>query len=299
DYYGFVHRTFLEYFCAWELIWQFKETQRLSLEELKTEVFGKHWRDESWHEVLRLIVGMIEESRFAGEIIEYLMNQEGEDEKFINVFLAAQCLEEVKNRQGIVAVDKQLLERLKGLAEYGYIINRFYSDRDVEYFNLVKEIRTQAITTIATTWKENPETLPLLKQRIQSDDIGYVRGVAVQELARGWKDDPDTLPLLKQLIQSDDDGDVRGAAIEELAKGWKDEPDTLPLLKQLIQSDDNDDGYVRGAAVQELARGWKEDPETLPLLKQLIQYDDHCWVRRAAVLELATTWKEAPDTLPL
>ncbi|MEQ8957679.1 MAG: NTPase, partial [Coleofasciculus sp. C2-GNP5-27] len=47
DYYGFVHRTFLEYFCAWELIWQFKETQRLSLEELKTEVFGKHWRDES------------------------------------------------------------------------------------------------------------------------------------------------------------------------------------------------------------------------------------------------------------
>ncbi|MFM7575952.1 MAG: NACHT domain-containing protein, partial [Microcystaceae cyanobacterium] len=27
DSYGSVHRTFLEYFCAWEFVWQFKETQ--------------------------------------------------------------------------------------------------------------------------------------------------------------------------------------------------------------------------------------------------------------------------------
>jgi predicted NACHT family NTPase len=42
DYYAFVHRTFLEYFCAWEFVWQFKETQTLSIEQLKHEVFGKH-----------------------------------------------------------------------------------------------------------------------------------------------------------------------------------------------------------------------------------------------------------------
>lgn len=29
DSYAFVHRTFLEYFCAWEFVWQFKETQSL------------------------------------------------------------------------------------------------------------------------------------------------------------------------------------------------------------------------------------------------------------------------------
>jgi predicted NACHT family NTPase len=297
DYYGFVHRTFLEYFCAWEFIWQFKETQRLSLEGLKTEVFGKHWRDESWHEVLRLIVGMIEESRFAGEIIEYLMNQEGEDEKFMNVFLAAQCLEEVKNRQGIVAVDNQLLERLKELIHYSYITYLFESDIDFEYFNLVKEIRTQAITTIATTWKQDPDTLPLLKQLIQFDDDGRVRSAAIKELARGWKQDPDTLPLLKQLIQFDDDGDVRRAAIEELARGWKQDPDTLPLLKQRLQSDDS--MLIRGAAIKELARGWKNDPDTLPLLKQLIQSDDPQFVQGAVIKELARGWKDDPDTLPL
>jgi predicted NACHT family NTPase len=60
DYYAFVHRTFLEYFCAWEFVWQFKETQTLTIEELKDKVFGKHWQDETWDEVLLLISGMIE-----------------------------------------------------------------------------------------------------------------------------------------------------------------------------------------------------------------------------------------------
>ncbi|BAY13150.1 hypothetical protein NIES2098_63450 [Calothrix sp. NIES-2098] len=77
DYYAFVHRTFLEYFCAWEFVWQFKETQNLKIEELKTEVFSKHWHDETWHEVLLLITGMIE-PKFVGGILEYLMLQDGE-----------------------------------------------------------------------------------------------------------------------------------------------------------------------------------------------------------------------------
>jgi len=51
-----------------------------------------------------------------------------------------------------------------------------------------------------------------------------VRRAAVQELAQGWKEDPNTLPLLKQRLQSDDDKWVRFAAVQELAKGWKNEP---------------------------------------------------------------------------
>ena len=68
-----------------------KETQTLTIEELKNEVFGKHWQDETWHEVLLLIAGMIE-PRFVGEILDYLMVQDGEEEKFVNLFLAAKCL---------------------------------------------------------------------------------------------------------------------------------------------------------------------------------------------------------------
>ena len=292
DCYAFVHRTFLEYFCAWEFVWQFEKERSLSLEELKTEIFGKHCWDESWHEVLRLIAGMIE-VKFAGEIIEYLTNQQGEEQKFINLFLAAECLSEVRNRSLIAPTATQLLNQVKGLTKYDlpYYYKRYGKEAD-----LVREIRTKAVATVATNWKDDPDTLAWLKQKAQTDDNRDVRQAAVQELAQGWKDNPDTLPWLKQKAQTDDNRDVRCAAVQELAQGWKDDPDTLAWLKQKAQTDDN--WVVRQAAVQELAQGWKDDPDTLAWLKQKAQSDYDSDLRRAALQELARGWKDDPDTLP-
>ena len=151
------------------------------------------------------------------------------------------------------------------------------------------DVVSSGVQEIAQGWKDDPATLPNLKQRAQSDDDWTVRLSALQELVRAWKDDPETLPILKQLAQYDDDSAVRLSALQELAWGWKDDPETLPWLKQLAQSEDKRD--VRQAAVQALARGWKDDPETLPWLKQLAQSDDDANVRRAAVQELARGWR--------
>jgi len=152
------------------------------------------------------------------------------------------------------------------------------------------DVISSGVQEIAQGWKDDPATLPNLKQRAQSDDDWTVRLSALQELVRAWKDDPETLPILKQLAQYDDDSAVRLSALQELAWGWKDDPETLPWLKQIAQSDD--DGDVRRAAFQEIARGWKNDPETLPWLKELAQSDDDVNVRRAAVQELARGWKD-------
>ncbi|MEG4985204.1 HEAT repeat domain-containing protein, partial [Microcoleus sp. BR0-C5] len=291
DYYAFVHRTFLEYFCAWEFVRQFDKPKTLDLDGL-IEVFREHWRDESWHEVLRLMAGMLD-ARFTGDILEYLIGENGEADKFSNLFLAAQCVSEVKKRNDIAAIAGNLRDRVKELTKYGNLTH--FTPQ--EYHSLVYQIRRQAVAAIAATWKDDPETLPWLKQLAQSDDNLVVRCAAVQELARGWKDDPETLPILKQLAQSDDNWDVRSSAVQELARGWKDDPETLPILKQLAQSDDNWD--VRSSAVQELARGWKDDPETLPILKQLAQSEDEGNVRYAAVQEIARGWKDDPETLPI
>ena len=70
DSYGFVHRTFLEYFCASEVVERLYKTPEILLEELKTEVFGKHWDDESWQEVLCLIAGLIP-GNLTGKLIEF------------------------------------------------------------------------------------------------------------------------------------------------------------------------------------------------------------------------------------
>ena len=76
---------------------------------------------------------------------------------------------------------------------------------------------------------------------------------------RGWKDDPDTLPLLKDRARSG--RPTLGPAIQALARGWKDHP--CRSLLQWWKVPARDRKRCGLAAVQELARGWKDDPEVI------------------------------------
>ena len=325
DSYGFVHRTFLEYFCASEFVERFGKRGLeggLTLEELKTEVFGKHWQDESWHEVIRLIAGMIDTS-FAGQIIDYLMALNGEAEKFINFFLAAECLSQVKNRSALTASAAKLFNHLKDLSKF----------RDKEFWTTY-EICRQAVAAIATTWKDDPDTLFWLKSFVQSDENDFVGALAVQELAKGWKDDPDTLPFLKTCAQPDRKPSLQQRALLEIAEGWKDDPDTLSILKTCAQSSEYFFG-ARAEVMKVLAKGWKDEPgifeflcdrtvndsfdrahhsnrnprqyaleaiieqypdhpQTLPLLRDRAENDLDEKVRIFAVRNLAQGWKDEP-----
>ena len=48
---------------------------------------------------------------------------------------------------------------------------------------------------------------PFSNNALNQTIIRNVRYAAVQELARVWKDDPETLPMLKQRAQSDNGSD--------------------------------------------------------------------------------------------
>src|SRR6185312_3071843 len=56
--YGFVHRTFLEYLCATEIVEQFK-AQRIDADEVIVRHVAGRLDDDAWHEVLRLLVGLL------------------------------------------------------------------------------------------------------------------------------------------------------------------------------------------------------------------------------------------------
>ncbi|MBD2774401.1 HEAT repeat domain-containing protein [Iningainema sp. BLCCT55] len=288
DYYAFVHRTFLEYFCAWEFVRQFEKERVISLNYLKTEVFGRHWHDESWHEVLRLIAGMID-AKFTGEIIDYLMAQEGEAKKFSNLFLAAKCLSEVRNRTIISSIDSNLFDCLKALTQYKH--DSYASN--AEEFNLISKICVKAVLAIATTWQGNPKTLPFLKIVADSTHYWAVKQAVVNELVKELvANESDPLPILKMHAQFNNDSDLRIGAIQELASRWKEDPDTLAIIKDRVQIDN--DLNVRRIAVHALAEGWKEDIDTLSILKSRAQFDNAWQVRRAAVLELSRRWKDEP-----
>jgi len=291
DTYGFIHRTFLEYFCASQVVNRVQALE-LSLNELKSEVFGPHWDDESWQEVLCLIAGLIA-GKLTGELIEFLMDQDGESQQFTNLFMAAKCLDEVRDRKEIAEIESKLLNRFKELMKYD--LNYSY-EKYGEEAHLVNKIRTKAVSAIAFTWKEDSKLLIWLKQLAQYDDDSSVRSSGVQALALGWKNDPETLPIVKQLAQYDDDSSVRSLAVSALVWRWKDDPKILPILKQIAQFDYN--CFVRYSAVQKIARGWKDDHNTLPWLKQIPQFDDDSFVRSSTVQEIAQGWEDDPDTLP-
>jgi predicted Zn-dependent protease len=201
------------------------------------------------------------DTSFAGEIIDYLMAQDGEAEKFINLFLAAKCLSDVRNRSTIAVTATKLLNYLRELTKYGDK-ERASSEEDYklnkEEYKLTHRIRTQAVAEIAAVWKDDPETLSWLKTCVQSDKTGYERQAALEEIAKGWKNDPNTLPILKTYAQGADDWGVQFAAVRELARGWKNDSDTLPILQTCAQAADS--WSVRRIAVQELAKGWKDEP---------------------------------------
>jgi len=329
DCFSFVHRTFLEYYCADWFVDRFQKKQDLTLEQLKMDVFGRHWMDEKWHEVLRLIAGMVEEKK-AEQLILFLMAQDGGYEKQANLMIAAGCLNEVRNRGAIKKTAQMLWQRFASEAI------RFDSPYPYQFRKELGEVRPtrqSAVRWMASAWKtENARAW--LRVAATEDHDWIVRQAAVQELARGWKDDPGTLPLVQGVALYDSHDEVRQAAVDELTRGWKDDPGTLPLVQNLLGYEGfvrprlgasqlavveltrgwmNDVGISslakervrygrereRRSAVQELARDWKDDPGTLPLLQNLARIDEDFSLRQLAVEELTRSWKDDLGTLPL
>jgi HEAT repeats/NACHT domain len=329
DSYAFVHRTFLEYFCAWEFVWQFKETQTLTVEQLKNEVFAPHWQDESWHEVLRLISGMVD-AKFVAEMIDYLLEQKIDQNNFLdweyrltkeglsNLLLAVNCFAEVRNRQEIDSTYSRCMKALKCKIEPDYP-NELHLEAAIAITSLIAticqgnteilswlksclntysgySISESIVQTIAKWWKNEPDILPWIKHCAKNEDNLYVRDATIRVLIKEWKDDPDTLSILKYLLQNDNNSGVRSSIVTVLALKWKDNPDTLPMVKHLVQNDIS--GDVRRAAINALIKGWKDNPDTLPMVKYLMQNDISGDVRRAAINALIKGWKDDPETLP-
>ena len=75
-------------------------------------------------------------------------------------------------------------------------LNFFYEPWGAEWAKVI-HIRTRAVSMVALISRDAPDTRVWLKTRAQSDEDAAVRQAAVQELARGWKEDPETLKILK------------------------------------------------------------------------------------------------------
>jgi hypothetical protein len=317
DTYGFVHRTFLEYFCALEIVNRFEKQQSISFEQLRDEIFGQHWQDKNWHEVLRLITGMLDIS-FTSEILSHLIDQEGGKRRnYINLLLSAECLLEIKNSSSLDQIYNKFIEKVLPPSQgFSWEISHF-----VEPFNLKITLTSnlsKVISIISKIWKDDPRTTSWLKSNLEfhvkSDQTeNDTRAAALQELSRLESNNIEILSILKNCALFDRDISVRCVAVYELTINWKDDPDVITIIKSSSQCDDstlaNDAFFLRWVSLVMLTEYWGKEEGIFDFLCNCAisdpfvreQNDRHKFTnpRRVAIDQLARLYPEHSTTLEI
>jgi hypothetical protein len=319
--YGFVHRTFLEYFCAEELRRRVQEDPGYPIDRLLEEVIAKHWREPAWNEVLRLLCGMVGDLH-AGRIIEYLTRRanpfwEADPQRRPprHLVIATQCLAEVRNRYAMEGVCLGLLQEITRALElwvsgYEEWVDRFATDLPAPFEEIGgtwpgsawlrerglrrigrvdKSFKVVYVRLVVSLFRASATLRGELETLVNSRDAAS-RSAVLVELARGWREDAAVRLLLEQRALQDEASDVRNTALVELARGWQDDAAMRQLLEQRALQDEG--SSVRGTALGELARGWRDDPAVRQLLKRRALRDRDSAVRSTALEELARGWRD-------
>jgi len=276
DTYGFVHRTFLEYFCAMEIVHRFEKQRSLSFEQLRDEVFGQHWQDETWHEVLKLICGAIE-PLFASQLIDF-MSDDIEEEKgsnfyeiwTLNLFLLAECLSEIKTNKSVLKVSKKIVDSLKELAEYVWFE---WSQSTSAPSGIVQDVH-QAIKATSSLWKDENSLETWLKELVEGDNWA-AQDAAIKELVRNKRNDSEIFDFLKKIALFDYGLVSRREAITQLSEFFEDNIESLEIIK--ICAIDDRDSYLRASAIQLLTDKWILNSDIFDLLCTRIKSDPYSW----------------------
>jgi hypothetical protein len=310
DIYGFVHRAFLEYFCADDLRHRFEKTKELTFDQLSQEYFLTRWSDDAWREVLLLVADMVD-PRFVINLLGNLLDAADPQRIFVdgylphNLTLVTRIIGEARQpaifAEAAHRVTTQIQKLLHGATQRD---DGFSRSAVLDY------IAAQLLPTIAaagTRWPSRTEyhnwfagNATSLKPSVFSfssrpsaltiaaDLFGSMpAGLEQQDLRR----------RIQGLATVINDSNVRRAALQAIAAGWPTDADTLALLRDRATTDQH--GAVRQAALQAIAAGWPTDADTLTLLRDRATTDPDEAVRQAALQAIAAGWPTDADTLTL
>ena len=221
DTYGFVHRTFLEYFCAVEIVYCFEKQRSITFEQLRDEIFGRHWRDDSWNEVLRLISGILDPT-FSYQLIEFLMNllpikpienlQPGDEltEEYLylneylnlsigldNIILAADCFREIKNYRDNQDTTIKIIKRLQKLINF---ISGYPGDFSQFELDWSIDLLIQLVETISDIGAKNFEIYNWLFENAKASFLQEICITAIDEISNKWSHHTNVIQDLCEII---------------------------------------------------------------------------------------------------
>jgi hypothetical protein len=307
DSYGFVHRTFLEYFCASEFAHRFNIAKTLDEQRL-IALFDDHCRDDDWREVLRLICCQIDE-QFVGRVIEHLVEKADLgrwDGKRVplELSLAIWCLSEARSFSRLETPGSTLLQA----AIQCFL--RGDSPSDARVIEL-----TQAAAGVGTRWpgkssfafanqhpmllslshcQEWPRFLAVVFDRrswieqLTDCPIWSVRSGSFEVLAETWPDH-DTRVLLAARATNDPDEIPRVTALSSLTEIWPDESTRALVSARAV---DDPDLYVNSTSVRLLVMHWPDETTRTLLTSWAVDDGQKNELRDEAIGWLKATWPD-------
>ena len=258
DSYAFVHRTFLEYFCAADFVHQFNVAKALSETEL-IALFDQHCRDDEWREVLRLICGQID-AQFVGRIVDHLATRTDLEkwdgitslpELPLAIYSMCECRNLSKLRTAGNTLMASVIRYLTHLDKGGYgkwndvsiacqEIGAQWPGKEQLRACAVSQARELGLSgsffwvQIVAAIEPDRNIVIALSQVDGTFQSLFLRSNAIRTLAEKWPDES-TRDLLTQRAVQDGAFHTRSAALQALAEKWPDESTRDLLTQRAVQ----------------------------------------------------------------
>ena len=245
DSYAFVHRTFLEYFCAANFVHQFNVAKTLDLDGL-IALFDQHCGHDEWREVLRLICGQIDET-FVGSIVERLATRtdlgmwDGRT-SLPELPLAIQCLSEVRGASRLEDAGSMLMQQTISVA------TKAGTATEVEAFMV--QTLVAACRELGERWPSRHELRSVSMSQVHEfPRYGYGPYFWPHLVAHVLGDRTAVASLAVQTSGMRSQR-YRSAALQALAEKWPDQTTRDLLAQRAVEAPDISE---RGAACSALA----------------------------------------------
>jgi hypothetical protein len=250
--FGFVHRTFMEFFAAEYCTAEFNRREA-DYDWLTGELFGKRWRQDEWREVLLLLVGMLKDQGSpVQKVIDHLRREQVQGLP-VQLGFAARCLAEASTIDD--AWSRTLLTEL---AIAICSVTRQPSDHATQSF-LNDALGSFAV--LASTVSLSQEARRSI-DGLGHDENLHSRIISFQlQLALRSKEERLTFALE---ALDDQEEAVRRGAIAALEREWPGRQEIFARLLNVLRGDRL--SRVRSAALQALERSWPSDHQILETL---------------------------------
>ncbi|MFF7991473.1 NACHT domain-containing protein [Kitasatospora xanthocidica] len=303
EVYGFVHRAFLEYLAAADIVHRYTVGREWTPEGLIAELFARRADDPAWHEVLLLVVNQLSEPD-AGSVIDHLLGR-GDDEGLV---LAIQSLAEVRkigllNSQSDRAIDA-LIVALAGFADLhrldpllaamsalGSVPVWTGRERYLRWFHLQGQFI--ALPADAASVAVALHTRVDVSLALAAFGFWRVRDSAVSAMADRWVHRSDGAHSVVQLAPHHPGDTAWSSALSALMERWPSERSARSVLWNRRKR------RAAAAVAPDGPAAWVHLPDDLAQLLDLAVHSRAAVIRSDALTKLKKSWHSRPEVLAL